>query len=114
MGEGQEISCLSWWLSHPCETEVSSVESRDKSKEDHKSIAVVSRAWEVVTEDWKRMPHGRHRHEKIRLRSCGARNARGSVVRLRGGGGMGVKASIKGTEGFLKRPDCKGCKGSDD
>jgi hypothetical protein len=55
----------SWWLSHPCETEISSVESRDEYKEDHKSAALVSRAWAVVTVDWKRTLHERHRHSKI-------------------------------------------------
>lgn len=50
MGEGQERRSSSW-LSHPCETEVSSVGSREKYKEDHKSVALVSRAWEVGTVD---------------------------------------------------------------
>lgn len=34
---------------HPCEIEVSSVESRDKYNEGQKSVALVSRVWEVVT-----------------------------------------------------------------
>lgn len=76
---------------HPCEIEVSSVESRDKYNEGQKSVALVSRAWEVVTVDWKRVLHGRHRHGRIQFTNCGASNSRGSVVRLGGGGGCCVR-----------------------
>lgn len=41
------------------------MESRSKYKEDHESVALVSRVWVVVMVDWKRMLHGRHRHSKI-------------------------------------------------